>query len=166
MTQVLTARLSPSGPVIGNPPAQIGGGAKVPGRLWVAQGAGNNANVPGAAAGDVPGLEHTTVDLQPAATGYKYDVEVDVETFGTGGGFVINLLGSVDAGANYTSMHTPAGTQDFSGGGRLHLTNVTNAAATPINRIKVQLQRNVPAAADLTYAPADCCLRVREYSGS
>jgi hypothetical protein len=134
--------------------------------MWVNQGAGAVSNVPGTAAGDLLGLESTLVDLRPGVSGYKYDIEVDSETFGTGGNFNVLLLGSTDGGSTYASLHTPSFLQEISGGVRLHVTNFVNPNATTINRLKVQLQRNIAAASDLTYAPTMSALRVREYSGS
>lgn len=165
-TQILTPRLSPSGPLIGSPPGLVGGGANVPGRTWLAQGAGEVRNVPGAAAAAIPGLDAVAVDLKPGTTGYRYDVEVDTSTFGTGGSYSINVAASTDNGATYTVIYTPQGNLLNAGEGRLHLTNFSNPNAVTINKLAVLLQRNAAAGADLTYAPAQSSLRIREWSTS
>ena len=157
----LKVRLSPSGPEIGNPPAQVGG-SPVAGRIWGITGAGLNAQVPGAAAGDVPGAS-VAVDLMPLASGYQYDVEVDANTFGTGGGWKVILLGSSDNGATYpTTIIATSDYQERGGVGRVHHWGVTLPAH--IDHVKMQLQRNVPAGAALTYSPAECTARIREIS--
>lgn len=159
MTQKI--RLSPSGPEIGDPPAQVGDSG-VTGRIWGVTGAGAIAQVPGPDAGDVPGAV-VAVDLLPLASGYQYDVEGDANTFGTGGGWKVLLLGSSDGGATYPV--TIAASDDYqttSGVGRVHHWGVTLAAA--INRVKMQLQRDVEPSGGLTYAPDNCTVRIREIS--
>lgn len=163
--QTYTARLSPSGPLIGNPPGLVGGGAAVPGRTWIAEGSGAPANVPGTAVGSINGLDAVPVDIRPGTSGYRYDIEVDTVTFGTGGNFVINVAASTD-GVTYAVIYTPQGTLLNSGEGRLHLTNYSNPNAAPITKLKVLLQRGVAAGADLTYDPGESSLRVREWSTS
>jgi hypothetical protein len=163
MSLLLTPRLSPSGSLIGSPPGLIGGGASVVGRAWIKQGAGAVINVPNPAA-DVAGTT-LAVDLRPAASGYKYDVELDCTTFGTGAGFSMNLVASTD-GITYNVIYTPQGLQTYAGECRLHLTNYVNPNALPIVSIKAIVSRSGAAGADLTYAPAETVLRIREYSAS
>lgn len=160
---LLTPRLSPSGSIIGNPPGLIGGGATVPGRVWIKQGTGAVINVPNPAA-DVAGTT-MPVDLRPGTSGYKYDIELDCATFGTGAGFSMNIVASTD-GLAYTVIYTPQGLQEYSGECRLHLTNFVNPNAVPIVSLKAIVSRNVAAGADLTYAPAETVIRVTEYSAA
>jgi len=160
----LNIRLSPSGPELGTPGAQVGDSA-VNGRIWGQSGIGSNTQVPGTLAGDVPGLESIAVDLRPAAMGYQYDVECDAVTFGTGGGWKLLLLGSSDAGATFpTTVIESADYYDtyIHGAGRVHHWGVTVPAA--INRVKMQLQRNVAAGGGLTYSPPTCTFKIRELS--
>jgi hypothetical protein len=157
-------RLSPSGPEIGTPPAQVGSSA-VAGRLWGQSGVGSNIQVPGTVAGDVPGLTSVAVDLLPTATGYRYDVECDAISFGTGGGWKLLLLGSSDNGVTFPT--TVIETADYSsvnvgGTGRVHHWGV--ALPVAIDHVKMQLQRNVAAGAALTCAPGDCTFKIREIS--
>jgi hypothetical protein len=167
MTQY-TSRLSPSGPLIGNPPALVGGGAAVPGCLWLAQGTGSSevpyVNVPNPAAA-ITGLEAVPVDLKPGTTGYKYDIEVDTATFGTGGGFTMNLAESTD-GVTYTVIYTPQGLIDNTGEERLHLTNYSNPHATSIKFVKAIVSTSQVAGGALTYAPLSSSVRIREWSKS
>lgn len=162
MTQLV--RLSPSGPEIGTPGAQVGN-SSVAGRLWGSSGTGNNAQVPGTLAGDVPGLVSVAVDLKPTTSGYQYDVECDAIGFGTGGGWKLLLLGSSDGGLTFPT--TVIESNDYSsvnvgGTARVHHWGVTVASA--IDHVKMQLQRNVAANAALTYSPLDCTFKIREIS--
>lgn len=151
-------RLSPSGPEMGTPPAQIGGGALIPGREWYAQGTGADlVDVPNPAA-DVTGLSSVAVNM---LAGYKYDLEVDAQFFGTTGGEEILVLGSSDGGGTYGAIGSTAA-QLYTGSGRLHLTNV----AGPYDHLKVQLASTNPAANTCQYLPKLTALRVREYSTS
>lgn len=159
------ARLSPSGPLIGTPPGQVGGGSTVPGRVWLAQGSGEEHQVPGTAAGSITGLDAVTVDLKPGVSGYRYDIEFEAPTFGTGGGFALNVAESTD-GINYTVIYVPQGLLLFSGHSRLHITDYSNPHAVPIVSLKCLLVRDVPADASLTYIPDEASLRVREWSTS
>lgn len=154
-------RLSPSGPEIGTPGAQVGDSA-VAGRVWGQTGIGSNAQVPGTTAGDVPGLENVVVDMKPSASGYTYDVEADVNTFGTGGLYRIAILSSTDSGSTYSTLTNMNADFEKSGAGRLHHFSIAPGVA--VNRIKMQLVRSIPAGADLTYAPGDATLRVTEIS--
>jgi hypothetical protein len=156
-------RLSPSGPEIGTPGAQVGDSA-VAGRIWGQTGVGSNTQVPGTLAGDVLGLENVVVDMKPSASGYTYDVEADTNTFGTGGLYRITVLGSTDSGSTFgVSLCTMNADFQTSGAGRLHHFSVSSGLAV-INRVKMQLTRSIPAAADLTYAPVDSTLRITEVS--
>lgn len=169
---LMKTRLSPSGPEMGTPGAQVGDSA-VTGRIWGATGVGSNANVPGNTPGDVPGLVSVPVDLRPAASGYQYDVECDAITFGTGGGWRILLMGSSDAGvtflqalavsADYYTSDVP-GPNSGNGTGRVHHWGVT--VPTAIDHVKLQLQRNEPASAGLTYSPTNCTFKIREISST
>jgi hypothetical protein len=154
-------RLSPSGPEIGDPGALVGD-SSVAGRVWVHTASGAGAEVPGTDAGDVPDSV-AVVDLQAAASGYQYDVEADVNTYGTGGQYKIFVLGSADAGATYpVTLAANADDLFFSGSGRIHVSGV--APATAINRVKLQLQRAVAAGPGLTYEPTECTWRITEIS--
>lgn len=159
----LKIRLSPSGPEIGNPPAQVGGSG-VAGRVWGATGIGAPDQVSGPAAADVPGLEAVPVNLLATASGYRYDIECDSETFGTGGSYRVSLLGSTDNGATYpVTLAAMAGDYQWSGAARLHLYGVAVGAAN-VDHVKMQLQRSLAAGADLTYAPVDSTVRITEIS--
>jgi hypothetical protein len=164
----LQMRLSPSGPVIGNPPVLVGGPSNVAGRVWVAQGAGAAQQVPGTAAGDALGLESVVVNLLPAVAGYKYDLEFETNTFGdlgTNGGYDMIVLGSHDNGATYPD--TLASNPDAiirTGAGRLQVTNVTNPNAVPIDHVKCQLKSIKAAAGGFTYSPTASALRITEIS--
>jgi len=159
----LKIRLSPSGPEIGTPAAQVGDSA-VAGRVWGKTGVGSNTQVPGTAAGDVLGLEAVVVDMRSTASGYTYDVEADTNTFGTGGLYRVAVYGSTDSGSTYNVllMGMNADLLD-SGVCRLHHWGVLTGA-NPINRVKMQLQRSIAADADLVYAPVDSTLRITEIS--
>ena len=168
MSNPLQLRLSPSGPVLGNPPALVGGNSLVPGRVWVAQGVGNATPTPGTAAGDVLGLEAVPVDLKPGALGYRYDVEFDTQTFGdvgTNGGFAVIILASHDGGATYPD--TLAQIPDSiwkSGCARLQVTNVSNVNAVAIDHVKCQLRSLKATAGGFTYSPSSSALRITETS--
>jgi hypothetical protein len=136
----------------------------VPGRTWLKSGTGAVINVPGPAAAEVAGTT-LAVNMLPGTTGYKYDVELDCTTFGTGGGFTMNVAASTD-GITYNVIYVPQGLQDNSGECRLHLTNYVNPNPVPIVSLKAIVARDVLASPALTYAPAQTSLRVREYSGS
>jgi hypothetical protein len=131
----------------------------------LAQGTGAVANVPGPTAAAIAGLTAIPVDMKPGATGYKYDLEFDVNTFGTASGFSMILAGSTD-GVTYTAMYVPQGLQQTAGLCRLHLTNFANPNATPIKFISGVIARDAPAGSSLTYAPVESSVRVREYSAS
>lgn len=161
-------RLSPSGPEIGNPPQQIGvgDGSGATGRTWRFQGAGTSAQVPGSAAGDVAGLGALEVNL---LEGYNYDIEFVGYTSGTGGQYKATILGSHDGGATYTTVleQGPTNANATQPGVYVcRLTNVQVASGVVIDHVKVQWQRSVAAAADLTYLPTDCSLVIAEWSTS
>lgn len=158
----LKIRLSPSGPEIGDPPAQVGN-SSVAGRVWGKSGTdSSSANVPGTAVGDVTG-SIAQVDLKASASGYRYDVEGDATTFGTGGDYKVIVVGSSDGGATYP--HTLAASADFmhfSGSGRVHLWGV--AMPADIDHVKMQLQAQFAASTALTYVGDHCTWRITEIS--
>ena len=175
MPNALQLRLSPSGPVIGTPPALTGGNSDVLGRVWTAQGSGVNTPVPGTAAGDILGLESTVVDLKPAAVGYSYDVELDVQTFGPvgsgeggPGGYDLVILGSHDGGLTFpdTLASIPVGVDRLivSGCGRIQVTNVTNPNAVDIDHVKCQIVSALATDPGFTYSPTSAALRITETS--
>lgn len=165
----LKIRLSPSGPEIGDPAAQVGNSA-VAGRVWGKSGVGSNVVVPGSAAGDIPGLESVPVDMKPTSSGYQYDLEADSNTFGTGGLYRIAVYGSTDSGATFPVLLmsiNPGGIGGgdylLSGAARLHHWGFESGANT-INRVKMQIQRPTGQDNALTYAPADSTIRITEIS--
>jgi hypothetical protein len=148
-------RLSPSGPELGQPPQQVGGGALIAGRLWLAQGTGATIAM-GTVLTDVPGLEAVPVDLR---VGYKYDIEVDTLVIGTGGNFQMMLLGSNNGGVTYTGAGLGGNLpQVKSGCGRLRLP-LTDG---PWDHLKVQLVSTDVSGPN--YSPTFTALKVREYS--
>lgn len=161
-------RLSPSGPVIGSPPVLVGGGSSVSGRVWVAQGVGVATTIPGTAAGDMLGLEAVVVNLLPSTTGYKYDVELDTQTFGdtgTNGGYDMLVLASHDGGATYPDTLAQIPDEMWkSGCARLQVTNVTNPNAVAIDHVKCQLKSIKAATPGFDYSPTASALRITENS--
>jgi hypothetical protein len=158
-------RLSPSGPEIGDPPSQIGGGGTtVAGRQWRVQGTGGAAvQVPGTLAADVAGAV-MPVNLKATSSGYKYDIEVDATSYGTGGDWKATVLGSTDSGSTYAvTLLTHDSVNHYSGAMRLHGVSV-QVGANDITNVKVQLQQNVPANAAHTYVPNEVSLRITELS--
>src|SRR5208337_1768049 len=93
-------RVSPSGALVGNPPAQLGGGNFQPGNFWCFQGVAQETepqNVSGGGTfGTVNGLGACEVTIQPISTGYLYDLEVTLNTYlpSTAGGCQARVLGS------------------------------------------------------------------------
>jgi hypothetical protein len=155
---VQLVRLSPSGPELGQPPAQIGGGALIKGRTWVAQGTGANlVNTPNPAA-NVSGLSAVPVDMR---AGYKYDVEVDAQFFGTTGGVEIVLFGSSDGGNTYGGIASTL-PLDATGSCRLHVPNMIG----PYDHLRVQVVTSFVSSADCQYLPQLTALKVTEYSTS
>ena len=153
---VQLVRLSPSGPQLGNPPSQIGGGALIPGRSWVAQGRGSTRiNVPNPPA-DVAGLEAVPVNFR---AGYRYDVEVDAVFYGTSGGIEINLLASLDGGATYGAIVTTP-PEISTGSLRAHVTNVT----ATYDHLKVQVATTNPSSSSCLYQPDLTALKITEYT--
>lgn len=161
-------RLSPSGPVIGTPPVLVGGNSSVAGRVWVKQGVGAVQTVPGTAAGDILGLESVLVNLLPSTTGYKYDVELDTQTFGdtsTNGGYDLIVLGSHDGGATFPDTLAEIPDEMWkSGCGRLQVTNVTNPNAVAIDHVKCQIKSIKAATGGFQYGPTASALRITEQS--
>lgn len=154
---VQLVRLSPSGPELGTPPAQVGGGALIAGRMWTAQGTGAVIDVPNPVA-DVPGLGAVPVDMR---AGYTYDVEVDTMAFGTGGNFQVLVLGSTNGGGTYTAVGLGGNvSQLHTGCARLRLPSATG----PWDHLKVQINTSDVAGATCQYAPALTALKVQEYS--
>jgi hypothetical protein len=163
MNSAVQQRLSPSGPVIGNPPQLTGGNSSVPGRVWVAQGVGSATPIPGAAAGDMLGLEAVVVDLKP---GYSYDVELDTQTFGSiTTGYDLIVLGSHDGGTTYpdTLCQIPDSIKK-TGCGRLQVTNVSNPNAAAIDHVKCQIKSLDASTGGVTYSPTASALRITETS--
>jgi hypothetical protein len=161
-------RLSPSGPEIGNPPAQIGvgDGSGANGRCWRAQGYGNVAQVPGTAAGDVAGLGTIPVNLQ---TLYNYDVQFTGFVGGTGAGYKAIILGSHDNGATYPIVLHEGPKNDAQGGGQpqqyiARNIGVSVASNVVIDHVKVQWQKATAADAACTYDPTDCSIVIQEWS--
>lgn len=150
-------RLSPSGPEMGSPPAQIGGGALIPGRTWFAQGTGDTLiDTPNPAA-SVAGLTSVPVDMR---AGYTYDIEVDAQFFGTTGNVQI-LLNGVN-GANPPSLINSSHASTYNGSNRLHITNVTGV----FDHLYVEVASTSPAANTCQYLPQLTALKVTEYSSS
>jgi hypothetical protein len=155
-------RLPPSGCELGSPGALVGGGSSViPGRLWTAQGTGDNQVQTPDSSTDVPGLEAIAVDMR---TGYKYDCEVDAQFFGTTGTVQITLLGSLNGGG-YTIIgssypNNPSG-RTYSK--RLHFTNIAGGL---YDHLKVQVINTAGAQATCTYLPKLTALKVLEYTTS
>jgi hypothetical protein len=158
-------RLSPSGPEIGDPPSQIGGtDTSVAGRQWRIQGVGSDAvQVPGTLAADVNGASGA-VDLRKTSSGYKYDIECDATSYGTGGNWNAIVLGSTDGGSTYAvTLATHAHLNLYSGTMRVHATNV-QVGADNITNVKVQLEQNVGANNSHTYYPQEVSVRITEVS--
>lgn len=157
-------RLSPSGPEIGTPPAQVGGGAGVTGRVWRFQGTGNGRNVPGTVAGDVAGLEACAVNILP---NYKYDIEYVGFVTGTGGPFEATVLGSSDNGLTYPTILVQGPINNGVEADKCYVirkTNVMNFGTAAIDHVKVQWTRTTSAGSDLTYGPGDCSVVISEWS--
>lgn len=166
--RTIPIRLSPTGPEIGVPPAQLGN-SDVAGRIWGFQGSGSNlANVPGTGEGIIPGLDACVVDLKPSTSGYRYDIQASTNTFGTGGGYIMTVYGSTDAGSTFpVVIATLLDPYESSGVAliRKYLPLPVAVTAT-INRMKVTLERNIAAGTDLQYVPSDSALVIREISAS
>lgn len=174
-------RVPPMGPVVGNPPVNLssnGTNGTLTGVVWRYQGAGPETQVPGSSAGDALGLVSLPVNIKPIATGYRYDVRVDmlVNNIGTAfGEFNIIVLGSTDNGATFTEtvldVTSAAAFKLPSAGVEATLTLscalrtlFANADALPIDHIKVQLQNALSEGPDLTYWPGTVVVSVDEYS--
>lgn len=153
-------RLSPSGPELGTPPQQIGGGALIPGREWYAQGTGADLVQTPNPAADVPNLSSVAVDMR---VGYKYDLEVDAQFFGTTGQPEITLIGLVGVTPTTIKSSTPFSPSGHTGSCRLHL---TYTPGTAFDHLEVKVANAAGAEATCQYLPQLTALRVREYSTS
>jgi hypothetical protein len=179
MEEPMILRISPSGETAGNEvnPPLIGGtsdpadGSVQEGRRWIYKGTGVDANVPGSATpGSVTGLDSCLVDMR---AGYKYEIQADVDVFGSlvgGEHYIITVDGSTDAGATwatYAAMINQdvafATCTDAESLGRARRIGLV-VGATPINRVRLQLCRQV-ADADtyVQYRPDTTTLEVKEY---
>lgn len=159
-------RLSPSGMEIGNPPASIGGNS-VAGREWLAQGTDvNQVQVPGTAAGDIMTMD---TDLKASNSGFKYDIQCETNTYGTGGEYRMILLGSTNGGTDGypVALITPGASDDIFNSGTGRITSfgtLTVPGNLAINKVKMQMQRAVPAGTGLLYVPAQTRIYIREIS--
>jgi hypothetical protein len=165
--RTIPIRLSPTGPEIGTPPTLLGM-SDVAGRVWGFQGTGTDlTNVPGTGEGVIPGLSAGVVDLKPSTSGYRYDIQASTNTYGTGGGYIMTVYGSTDGGTDLFP-HVLVGLPDiyeYSGVALLRKYSALPVTVTQtINRVKVTLERNVAADANLQYVPADSALVIREIS--
>jgi len=169
-------RISPSGTIAGdesNPP--LAGGTATPpdgsnqsGRVWRYCGTGSNAYVP-TAGGAASGLDDLVVDLR---AGYSYDIEVDVDAFGTYGTtatkYTIGVDGSEDNGGTYAvtdivKQDQLTSAENFRGRAHALVTPLTGTQG-PINAVRVTLKRSAGTdGGDMEYAPPNTVLRISEY---
>ena len=176
---VIYERLSPSGAVISNGQASSfyqndGITSNATGRAWLYQGftaGGGRVNVPGSAAGDVDGLGagECPVVMQNVP-GYQYDVRLDMQTYGTSGGFQAFILGRYKGAAAGTyAVVLAQNAQEITvvsgiGGSNLLRAIIDSSVLTsPIDQIKVQLQNSTTASSAFGYYPNECVVSVTEY---
>ena len=160
-------RVSPSGALVGNPPAQLGGGNFQPGNFWCFPGNGGPTNVSGSGTfATVTGLGACEVTIRDFNTGYLYDLEVTGNTYGAGtaGGCKVKVLGSHDGGANYPDTLAESATYYNGSGAILLRLLISGAPGVTYDHAKVQLTKSNVTSADLVYYDADVQLTVVELS--
>jgi hypothetical protein len=166
--RIIPIRLSPSGPIIGAPPALVGNSAQAA-REWGKTGTGALTNVPGTAAGDALGLSSVVTDLKPATTGYQYDVYLSTNVFGANEGngrfWKMFVDGSTDGGATFPIViYAQTDNYNQEGAGLIRHFTFANPNAANINRVRVQLQRAVAAAITMQYDPEETTIVITEIS--
>jgi len=168
-------RISPSGAIAGDEsyPPLVGGTADPPdgsvqlGREWLYNGLGTNYQQLTSTGDDVDGMDVVTVDLRP---GYAYDVELDVDAYGTFStvalSYAVSVDSSDDGGSTWSTgallAHTVYCSNDmFTGRGH----QLQNWSGTAANAARVHITRNGTAApaGDMYINPEKTVLRIREF---
>ena len=169
--QIFGQRVSPSGPLLGSPPALVGDG-QIDGRCWRAQGVGDPVNIP--VRPDpadpntwlpIPGLDMVPVDFQNL---YGYDIAVDIVAGGSdevsAQSYVIWVLLSLDGVSWVPRFVRNVNCYYVRADGRLHVVAVPQGwGAYKFARVVAYITGREPSQ-NLTYLPNLAVLTIQEFT--
>ena len=173
--QLFSQRVSPSGPLLGSPPALVGDG-QIDGRCWRAQGSGDPTPIPQVTPVlspddlfPVAGLDMVPVDIK---AGYGYDIAVDLVADGAveagEQSYILSVQLSID-GVSWAPVTSVAvNCFDLLADGRLHTIRSAGILNQPWKFARVVVNNAAPVAEPptLLLIPDLCSLVIQEFTAA